>query len=52
MRRWRVGRGYRKLADSKETLDKQNLNGNASLCVQCGKCLEKCPQRINIPAEL
>jgi predicted aldo/keto reductase-like oxidoreductase len=50
--RWRVRRGYGKLAGSKEKLDKENPNGNASLCIECGKCLEKCPQKINIPVEL
>ena len=50
--RWRVKRGYRKLAGSKEKLEKENPNGNASLCVQCGKCVPKCPQQINIPGEL
>jgi predicted aldo/keto reductase-like oxidoreductase len=52
MMRWMVRRGYGKLAGSKEKLDKENPNGNASLCVACGKCLEKCLQEINIPVEL
>ena len=52
MMRWMVRRGYGKLVDSKGKLDKENPNGNASLCVTCGQCLEKCPQQINIPDEL
>jgi predicted aldo/keto reductase-like oxidoreductase len=50
--RWRVRRGYGKLAGTKEKLDKENPNGNASMCIDCGECLEKCPQEINIPVEL
>ena len=50
--RWRVRRSYRKLAGEKDGADKENPNGNASLCIDCGKCLEKCPQEINIPVEL
>ena len=52
IRRWQVGRGYKKLAASEETLDKDNPNGNASMCIACGECLDKCPQQINIPEEL
>jgi predicted aldo/keto reductase-like oxidoreductase len=50
--RWRVKRGYGKLAGSKKDLDRENPNGNGSMCVNCGECLEKCPQEINIPVEL
>jgi predicted aldo/keto reductase-like oxidoreductase len=40
------------LAASKDELDQQNPNGNATLCMQCGQCVEKCPQGIDIPVEL
>jgi predicted aldo/keto reductase-like oxidoreductase len=50
--RWMLRRGYGRLTKSKEKIDRENPNGNASLCVACGKCLEKCPQQINIPEEL
>jgi predicted aldo/keto reductase-like oxidoreductase len=50
--RWMRKRGYRRLVGSKDKLDKENPNGNASLCVRCNKCLEKCPQGIAIPDEL
>jgi len=52
LRRFQVRRGYSKLAGTKEKLDKENPNGNGSLCVICGECLDKCPQEINIPLEL
>jgi predicted aldo/keto reductase-like oxidoreductase len=51
-RKWMMKRGYRNLAASKEKLDKNNPNGNASMCTKCKKCLEKCPQKIAIPDEL
>ena len=47
-----IKRGYRKLAKSKKKVNKEHPNGNASICVKCGKCIEKCPQQINIPEEL
>ncbi len=52
LRRWMTKRKYRKLTGSKNKLDMENLNGNASICTKCNKCLEKCPQSINIPGEL
>ncbi len=51
-RQWQMKRAYKKLAGSKEKLDRKNPNGNASLCIQCGECLEKCPQHIAVPEEL
>ena len=50
--RWYVGRGYRRLTNSKAKLDAENPNGSASLCVKCGQCVPKCPQSIDIPEEL
>jgi hypothetical protein len=50
--RWVMNRGYKRLAGSREKLDEESPNGNASLCIDCGQCLEKCPQQINIPVEL
>ena len=32
--------------------DKMAADEKASACVGCGACLKKCPQKINIPAEL
>jgi len=40
------------LPKNREELNESRNNGNAALCVQCGECLEKCPQEINIPYEL
>ena len=51
-RRWTAKRSYRKLTGSKAKVDKENPNGNASLCVRCNQCVEHCPQGIAIPDEL
>lgn len=45
-------RRYRKLAGSKSELNSEKSNGNALMCINCGECIEKCPQEINIPVEL
>jgi len=50
--RIQVRLGYGKLTGRKRKVDKQHPNGNASICVQCGVCVEKCPQSIQIPEEL
>jgi predicted aldo/keto reductase-like oxidoreductase len=52
IRRWQARRGYGKLAGSKEAVDKENPDGNGSLCVACGQCLDRCPQEIKISVEL
>ena len=52
LRRWLYKRDYKKMANHSKKLNKDKSNGNASLCINCGICLEKCPQNINIPVEL
>ena len=32
--------------------DKFDADSKASACVNCGACVKKCPQKINVPAEL
>ena len=51
-RRLLTRRDYRKLKNSKNKVDLNNPNGNATLCIGCRKCVEKCPQKIDIPEEL
>lgn len=52
VRKWLNKRDYKKMANSPEKLNQAKSNGNASLCINCGICLEKCPQEIKIPDEL
>mgnify|MGYP001101811116 FL=1 len=52
IRRFQIRRAYRKLASGPPQLDLENPNGKASVCIDCGLCLEKCPQEIAIPMEL
>jgi len=45
---------YDKLVKIPEEVEKrlsedEKVDGVASLCIQCGECLEKCPQQIDIP---
>jgi predicted transcriptional regulator YdeE len=43
---------YEYFASKEEDLNAKNNYGAASLCTQCGECLDKCPQMIDIPNEL
>jgi len=43
---------YKYLAIKDEDLNAMENNGAASLCAECGECLDKCPQMIDIPNEL
>ena len=52
VRKWLNKREYKKMVNSPKELNQTKSNGNASLCINCGICLEKCPQEINIPDEL
>lgn len=47
-----IRRRYRHKARSKAELQGKTEGGSAALCVACGACLPKCPQGIDIPAEL
>ena len=50
--RWQIKESYKKLANSPGKLNKEKTNGNALVCTECGVCVPKCPQSINIPEEL
>ncbi|QEE16907.1 aldo/keto reductase [Promethearchaeum syntrophicum] len=43
---------YNFMAKTEEELKERPNEGNASFCIKCGECLEKCPQSIDIPTEL
>jgi len=43
---------YKYFASKEEDLNAKKNYGAASLCTQCGECLDKCPQMIDIPYEL
>ncbi|MFW9899825.1 MAG: aldo/keto reductase [Candidatus Thorarchaeota archaeon] len=50
----RISFFYDRMAKTKEALEEglskgDEVDGAASLCIQCGECLEKCPQQIDIP---
>ncbi|MFX1339174.1 MAG: aldo/keto reductase [Promethearchaeota archaeon] len=53
--RMRIAFFYDRMVKTPEELEKSNTRGDeaegaASLCIQCGECLDKCPQQIDIPA--
>jgi predicted aldo/keto reductase-like oxidoreductase len=52
IRKFFARRAYRNLQGSKKKVTINNPNGNAAVCIKCGNCVEKCPQKINIPEEL
>jgi predicted aldo/keto reductase-like oxidoreductase len=52
LRRWMLKRSYKNLAGDPERLNLEMANGNALFCTDCGSCLKKCPQGIDIPNEL
>ena len=45
---------YGRMAKTEEDMEKrkadgEEVDGAAALCIQCGECLDKCPQQIDIP---
>ena len=52
IRRFQTRRSYRKLVGNPDLVNKDDPNGNGAICTECGICVEKCPQEINIPVEL
>ncbi len=52
LRRFMLRRKYGGLAKPGGRVNKEKPNGNASVCINCGRCLERCPQHIEIPTEL
>jgi predicted aldo/keto reductase-like oxidoreductase len=53
-RKERIKFFYNRMAKTLEELEKKladgdEVDGAATLCVQCGECLDKCPQKIDIP---
>ena len=50
----RIAFFYDRMAKTQEDLEKriaegEEVEGAASLCIQCEECLDKCPQQIDIP---
>ncbi|MFX1278383.1 MAG: aldo/keto reductase [Promethearchaeota archaeon] len=50
----RIAFFYSRMAKTEEDYEKrkaqgEEVEGAAALCIQCGECLDKCPQQIDIP---
>lgn len=50
----RIAFFYSRMAKTQDDLEKrkaqgEEVEGAAALCIQCGECLDKCPQQIEIP---
>jgi predicted aldo/keto reductase-like oxidoreductase len=50
----RISYFYNRMVKTPEELEKkkridEEVEGAATLCIQCGECLDKCPQQIDIP---
>ena len=43
---------FDEMAQTPDDLKEKVNNGAAQLCIECGECLDKCPQSIQIPNEL
>ncbi len=53
--RMRIAFFYNRMAKTEEDFENrkaqgEEVEGAAALCIQCGECLEKCPQQIDIPS--
>lgn len=50
----RIAFFYNSMAKTREDIEAkrsqgEEINGAATLCIQCGECIDKCPQQIEIP---
>jgi predicted aldo/keto reductase-like oxidoreductase len=52
MMRRQIKNDYNNLAQTKEEREKTEKDGSSLLCIDCGECVPKCPQSIDIPKEL